>query len=109
MSVISKIREITGSEPPPKSSKPLTREQRRYKERVEKDAMVQLNSFVSRFYEYFMENDPESPEIEAKRKELSAKWKMYCHHKGLSKAALELCDGNCQSIIDKYKEQLKEA
>lgn len=92
-----------------KTSKPLTREQRRYKERVEKDAMIQLNSFVSKFYEFFMENNPESPEIESKRKELSAKWKMYCHHKGLSKSALELCDGNCQSIIDKYKEQLKEA
>lgn len=91
-----------------KSTKPLTREQRRYKERVEQEAMTQLNSFVSKFYDVFMENDPESPLIEAKKKELSAKWKMYCHHKGLSQKALGLCEENCQKVIDKYNEQLKE-
>lgn len=107
--VNEKLADKIGQSIPEKPSKPLTREQRRYKERVERDAMVQLNSFVSKFYEFFMDNDPESPEIEAKRKELSAKWKMYCHHKNLSAKALPLCDNNCQSIIDKYKEQLKEA
>lgn len=109
MNIISKIREVTGSDPSPKASKPLTRQQRRYKERVEQEAMIQLNSFVSKFYEFFMENDPESPEVEAKKKELSAKWKMYCHHKGLSQKALGLCDESCQTVINKYKEQLKEA
>lgn len=109
MNVISKIREIAGSEPAPKESKPLTRLQRRYKERVEKEAMAQLNSLVSKFYEFFMENDPESQLIQDKKKELSAKWRMYVSHKGLSLKALGLCDSNCQSIIDKYKEQLKEA
>jgi hypothetical protein len=95
---------LTSSEP-----KKLTREQLRRKERIEKEAMQQLNLFVSRFYEFFMENDPESPEIQAKKKELSAKWKMYVHHKGLSTKALGLCEGNCDSIIEKYNEQLKEA
>lgn len=91
------------------ATKPLTREQKRYKERIEKEAMSQLNTFVTKFYEFFMDTDPESPLIEAKKKELSAKWKMYCHHKKLSKQALGLCEGNCEAIIEKYKEQLKEA
>lgn len=89
--------------------KQLTREQRRYKERIEKEAMLQLNTFVSKFYEFFMDNEPESPLIAEKRKELSAKWKMYCHNKGLSQAAFSLCDNNCQKIVDQYQEQLKEA
>lgn len=104
-----KLAEKIGQSLPEKQPKQLTREQRRYKERVENEAMIQLNSFVSKFYEFFMENDPESPLIETKKKELSAKWKMYVHHKGLSTKALDLCDGNCQAIIEKYKEQLKEA
>lgn len=109
MNVISEIRKITGSDPKPKESKPLTRQQIRYKERVEREAMMQLNHFVSKFYEFFMDNEPESPEILTKQKELSAKWKMYVHNKGLSAKALGLCEGNCQKIIAQYKEQLKEA
>lgn len=92
----------------PDAPKKLTREQLRYKERVEKAAMFQLNHFASKFYEFFMENDPESEEVAKKRKELSAKWKMYCHQKGLSKGALELLDSNCQRIIDEYKETMEE-
>lgn len=96
-------------EAPIKEEKKLSRKQIRYKERVEKEAMMQLNHFVSKFYEFFMENEPESPEIQAKQKELSAKWKMYVHNKGLSTKALGLCEENCQKIIDQYKEQLKGA
>lgn len=99
--IVNKMASNLGADKP--LEKKLTREQRRYKERVEKEAMIQLNSFVSKFYEFFMETEPESPLIDAKKKELSAKWKM------LSEMALGLCEGNCDAIIEKYKEQLKEA
>lgn len=90
-------------------SKPLTWEQRRFKERIEKEAMFQLNSFVSKFYEFFMEHEPESEEVKTKQKELSAKWKMYCHNKKLSQKALGLVDDNCQRIISEYKSELEKA
>ncbi len=95
-------------EKPQDPVKKLTREQIRYKERIEADARMQLSTFVSRFYEFFMDNDPAGGEIILKRKELSAKWKMYCHQKNLSKSALVLFDDNAQRILDEYKENLKD-
>lgn len=89
--------------------KPITRAQRRYQERVQQDAMKVLNSLIQRFYEFFMDNDPESPEVETKKKECIAKWKMYCHTKKLLSQALPLCEENIQKLVDKYKEQFKEA
>lgn len=93
----------------PKKERTLTREQRRFKERIEKEAMARLNALVEKFYEFFMENDPESEAVAAKKKELSAKWKMYVHDRRLNKDAAELFDGAAQKVINKYHAQLKEA
>lgn len=86
--------------------KPMSRQQRRYQERVKEDAVNTLNRLVAKFYEVFMENDPEAPEVAAKKKEVVAKWKMYCNQKQLLPAALTLCEENCNAIIKKYQEQL---
>lgn len=89
------------------SEKTITRQQRRYQERVKNDAMKTLNALVTKFYEFFMENDPDSHEIAVERKKLSAKWKMYCHSKQLLPPALTLCEEHIDRIIEKYQEQLK--
>ncbi len=93
----------------PKKEIPLTRQQRRYKERIEKEASDTLRKLVNKFYETFMECDPDDPQIEHKRKELSAKWKMHCKKDGLVPSALVLFDDAAKAIIEKYKSEVESA
>lgn len=88
---------------PPKVEKKLTREQRRIMERVNREAHQQLSNLVNRFYESFMENDPDSDEVTERQKEVSTKWKMYCHHRQLKKEALSMCDDRCNELRVQYK------
>lgn len=74
---------------------------------LQRDATRTLTQLVTQFYEVFMANDPEAEEVAVKRKQVSAKWKMYCMRMKLTEKSLTLCDENCQSIVDKYIEQLK--
>ncbi len=101
--------QIAEKQKPVDKEKPLTREQRRFKDRVESEATLQLNTFISRFYEFFMDNDPESEEVTKKRKELSAKWKMYCGRKNFKAEAFPLFDTAAQKIVDQFNEAMKEA
>lgn len=93
-------------ERPDKTVPSMTREQRRTKERIEKEARTQLDKFLNSFYEFFNENDPDSETVAQKRKELNAKWKMYCHARRLLPAALTALDTQIQVIVDSYKKEL---
>lgn len=83
----------------------LTREQRRIKERVNKEVSTTLARLTLKFYEFFMDNDPSGKELLDKQKELSTKWKMYCHRMNLIDEALPLFDKNADKILDDYKKQ----
>lgn len=74
---------------------------------LQRDATRTLTQLVTQFYEVFMANDPHAEEVAVKRKQVSAKWKMYCMRMKLKDESLTLCDENCQSIVNKYNEQLK--
>lgn len=94
-----------------KQEKPLSREQRRIIDRVNREAHERLGSLVEHFFEFFMEHDPQSVEVEDKKKEVSAKWKMYVHNRRLSKEALNLCEEKCDELIAQYlqfKQEKKE-
>ncbi len=105
--LVKKMAENLGANEP-KKEPPLTRQQIRFKERMESEAASQLNAFISRYYEFFMDNAPESEEVTKKRKELSAKWKMYCKRKNFMPSALPLFDTAAQKIVDQFNDQLKE-
>jgi len=91
---------------PKDHDKPLTREQRRYKERIESEAKAQLDRLTENYYEFFMDNDPESEEVAKKHKECNAKWKMYCHARNLMPSALDAFERQATVLHDKYKKEL---
>lgn len=87
---------------------PLTRQQRRFQERINKEVSDTLQKLTIKFYDFFMDNDPESDAVIKKQKELSAKWKMYCKRASLIDAAFELFDKNADKILTDYKTQKAE-
>jgi hypothetical protein len=92
-----------------KTAKEHEKKQNAYQDQTQKAAMFMLNKLVSQFYEVFMENDPEDQIVTNKRKQIVAKWKMYCHQKKLVlEVAIPMADEACKSIVDKYNEHMKE-
>lgn len=81
----------------------LTREQRRARERTSKEITDMINSLVRQWYNFFIENDPESDEVMLKAEEVSAKWKMYCHRKKLKPEALDLVSKTIVGLMEEYQ------
>lgn len=80
----------------------LTRQQRRIKERIENEAKnVHLN-LCQKFLAFFLDNNPNGPEILEMKKELSAKWKVFCFSRNLNKDAVKLVDDYCDNVIMQY-------
>jgi len=87
----------------------INKKVKNFQEQTQKAAMSMLNKLVSQFYDVFMENDPDSEAVSTIRKQVIAKWKMYCIQKNLVKeVALPMCEEAIKSIVDKYNEQLAE-
>lgn len=84
----------------------LDKKVKAHQEQIQKAAMFTLNKLVAQFYEVFMENDPADESVSTKRKQVVAKWKMYCLQHGLNEIALPMCDQAIQSVVDKYLAQL---
>ncbi len=87
-------------------AKELNKKQKAYQEQTQKAAMFTLNKLVAQFYEVFMDNDPADEAVATKRKQVIAKWKMYCLQQKLNDKALPMCDQAIQSVVDKYLAQL---
>lgn len=87
---------------------PISRVQRRFNERILKEVNDTLQKLTIKFYDFFMDNDPEGEAVANKQKELSAKWKMYCKRASLIEAAFDLFDKNANKIIEDYKTQKAE-
>lgn len=82
--------------------KPMNREQRRYMDRVNREAQGKLQMLVNRWYEFFMENDPEGDEVKDLQKEVSAKWKMYCAHRNIKPEFFTKVDEQCNGLRAQY-------
>lgn len=83
--------------------KPLTRQQQRYKERIETEAKDTYNQFTGKFFEFFIHHEsPESSEVIEKAKQMNAQWKMYCKRMQLVPAALVMFENYTKGIIDDY-------
>ena len=76
----------------PKESK-MTREQIRVKERIEAEANRVYQQLAEKFLSFMVEcEDPEGPEVEEKKKQISAQWRLYCTRKQLLPVAYPVID-----------------
>jgi hypothetical protein len=96
--------EIAPSEEKPKEERKLSREQRRYQDRVNEDAGRVYEILARKFFQFFIENDPESDAVAQKAKEVVAKWRMYCGKNRLTEKAFTLMQAHCDLVIQQYKE-----
>lgn len=87
--------------------KPLTREQRRAMDRLNKEVGDIIARLVNQWYEFFLDNDPDSEEVKTKQKEVSAKWRMYCKRKHLKAEAFTIVDKSITQLMEEYHEYQK--
>lgn len=91
-----------------KQAKNAEKQVKDYQNKVRNQATMVLSQLVSQFYEAFNANDPGSSEVSVVRKQVIAKWKVYCIRMKLLENSFSLCEGNIKSIEDKYNEQMKQ-
>lgn len=88
--------------------KPLSREQRRAKERVETEARQVHERMCEKFTDFMIEcEDPDGPEVAEKAKSMSAQWKMFCKSRGLKENCYNFMEKYCETVIAEFK-RLKE-
>lgn len=88
--------------------KPLTREQRRRVERIEKEAKQTLAQLQEKFLKCVIESDdPEGEDVIKKVDQISAQWKLYCDRKGLLPVARNLILDYCLDVLKEYQNNKK--
>jgi hypothetical protein len=89
-------------------TKPLTREQRRHMDRVEKEAKQVLSQLQERFLKRIMESDdPEGQDVIDFVDQIHAKWKLYCQQKRIMPEAHKLILDYCLDTLKQYSENKK--
>jgi hypothetical protein len=85
--------------------KPLTREQRRLRERVNMEAQSIIQTLQEQFLNFFMEcQDTEGEAVNNKIREIDAKWRLYCKRRNLIPAAYTVMDKYMEQSIKEYYE-----
>lgn len=83
----------------------LTREQKRFLERINKEASKLHSHLVGKFTEFIVTcDDPEGGEVYEKMKSVSAQWKLFCKKNNLRPEALNVIEDYCKSTIKEYNE-----
>lgn len=85
--------------------KKLSRHQEREYARLKEDADKLHGALCTRFLNFFLNNDPESIEVQDKIKEVSAKWKQYCHHNHIIPKLHDSVQRFCDDYIKEYREK----
>lgn len=94
---------IQEEQPKEAAQQPLTREQRRKKEQIEKDAEDTFNKLSNRFLDFFVESDdPEGNEVHQKLVQISSQWKAYCSKRQLIPEAKTMIDTFAASVFKDY-------
>jgi len=92
------------AEEPQKKEAPLSRRQRRAMEIVNKEAHAMYGKMAKQFVDFFIDHDPDGPEVAAKEKEIIHKWRMFCKHRNLIPAAYDQMNTHCQQVRADYQE-----
>lgn len=83
----------------------LSRSQRRDKERREEDAKRTYETLAEKFTNYFVGCDnPESEEVEERRRQMNAQWRVFCKKMNLIPAAYVMFDEYSKGLIKEYHE-----
>lgn len=90
-----------------KQAKNAEKQAKDYQDKVRNQATKVLSQLVGQFYEAFNANDPDSEEVAVIRKQVIAKWKVYCMRMNLLEHSLTLCEDNIKSIESKYNDLMK--
>lgn len=83
----------------------LNRHQSREMERLKEDADKLHNALCTRFLNFFLNNEPESLEVQDKIKEVSTKWKQYCHHNRIIPSLHDSVQKFCDNYLKEYREK----
>lgn len=105
--MIGLIRKLIPETPQEKKPVTLTRDQRRAHERLNQEVNDTLAQLVGLWYQFFLQNDPESNEVKNKKKEISAKWRVYCERRHLKAELKGLADKAIDQLMDEYKKTRK--
>jgi len=85
--------------------KPLTREQRRIKDRIELEAKQTFDLLSERYLNFFItSDDPEGNETVQKLHQISAQWKTYCTKKQLIPEAKTMIENFAASVLKDYQD-----
>jgi hypothetical protein len=83
--------------------KPESREQRRYRERINKEAQGIIKALQDKFLDFFTTcENPEGEEVVAKIKEISAQWRTHCKRRNLIAAAYPVLDQYMEDQVKQY-------
>jgi uncharacterized protein YnzC (UPF0291/DUF896 family) len=83
--------------------RPLTREERRYQERINREVQEVFDQLTRNFFTFFMSSDPEGIEVQDKIKQLDAQWRVYCKRKKLLAKGYPMLKQYCEKLIEEYK------
>lgn len=87
------------------SEQKLTREQRRFIERIEREAKEVHSTLANKFNDFFFTHDnPEGTEVLDKVAQLDTQWRLFCRRKQLNKEALPAMHDYCHALLNEYKE-----
>ena len=86
----------------------LNRKQQRMKERFESEAKDTYETIAAKWLDYFVTCDnPEAEEVEQKRIQFNAQWRVYCKKMQLTLPAYDMFDNYSKGIVKEYNEQKK--
>jgi hypothetical protein len=85
--------------------KPLTREQRRWRDRTNAEAQSVIKTLQDQFLNFFMEcQDTEGEAVNNKIREIDAKWRLYCKRKNLIAKAYPVLSLYMENSMKEYYE-----
>jgi hypothetical protein len=92
-----------------KDDKKLNRIQKRFLDRLQKEAQQTFQNLFSRYFSAFIDSDdPEGKEVAEVFDDLDAKWKVYCYRKKLTSEAKEAFAKEATALLIQYKENKKQ-
>lgn len=82
-----------------------TRLQRRYLDRINKEANEKIKSITDRLLSAFTESeDPEGEAMTETFKKINAQWLVYCRHRQLNETAKKVVLNYMDQLVNEYRE-----
>lgn len=84
-----------------------SREVRRMRERINEDANKTFVTLADKYRQFFMENNANGEDVQEFKKQVCAKWRVYCKNRGLTPEAYAQLDTFCADLMNQYIEEYK--